>query len=1002
MVAPNLWSDYQHSRYTIEKLIGSGGMGNVFRVYDRLTGHIVALKRIGNLSTSVSASSEDLRITLAREFKTLATLRHPNIISVLDYGFDDAGYPFFIMEYIDQPQTIFEAGLALPLEVKVEMILQVMQALSYLHRRHILHHDLKPSNILVHEGRVKLLDFGLSIKQEQLTTEEKVSGTLAYVPPEALSGIYTVASDLYSLGMVMYELIHEAHPFRTDDFGTLLQQILKELPDITALNVSIELALVIQRLLQKSQEDRYGSVQEVIVDLCAAVGKPIPVETTEIRDSYLHAAEFVGRVREFNTLVQALDHAVAGVGGAWLIAGESGVGKSRLIEELRIHALVQGAQVVRGQAVSEGGMTYQIWRQILSRLAPLTPLDPSEIRVLRQLIPEITTLLGDVAPDDPEPEGVAMKDALSTVLLRILHKQRRPLVIILEDLHWVGEESLVVLDNLLASVRDLPVLILGSYRNDETPDLQRRLAGMQLLKLERLDKASIAELSASILGESGQRQEFVDFLANETEGNVFFIIEVVRELAERSGSLSDINRMRLPRHVSAGGIWRVVQNRLNHVPEAARYPLKVAAVIGRQVRLSLLTKIIPDLDLEWWLSTCANAAVLEVQDSRWQFAHDKLREGMLQALAPEERVELHRLVAMNIEAHYSDTSGRAVRLAYHWAMAGDAVKERHYAFIAGQQAYDVHSFREAIAFFTRVIETLPAELADPDQRHLWCSVKILIGSALIELGDVDQGREPLRQALSVGEANNDRLTVMQARLNLGMAAFRVGDYDEANAQLSQSLSLARLLDDADSTATSLYYIGAVAAHQQRFDEGRTKIQECLDLRRANNDRYGVARAYNGLGEVALLRGDIAEAQENYSQALPIFEEIDNQWWISGTYNNLGYSAMGLGDPVKALGYFQNALRGALELHAQPVMMEVLVGFGLLLWQYADEDLAWQIARVVQRSPSANTDARRKLQPAYEDLKQKHDRSLKTEILPMPLPELLDRLLAYHLNPPGSA
>ena len=1001
MATPSLWSDYQHSRYTIEQLIGSGGMGNVFKVFDRLTGRVVALKRIGNLNPQAPMSSEDLRITLAREFKTLASLRHPNIISVLDYGFDDAGYPFFIMEYIDQPQTIFEAGLELPLEIKIEMILQVMQALSYLHRRHILHHDLKPSNILVHEGRVKLLDFGLSIRQEQLASDEKISGTLAYVPPEALNGIYTVASDLYSLGMVMYELIHEAHPFRTDDFGTLLQQILKEIPDITALNVSIELALVIQRLLQKSQEDRYSSVQEVIVDLCAAVGKPIPVETTEIRDSYLHAAEFVGRVKEFNTLAQALDQAVAGVGGAWLIGGESGVGKSRLIEELRIHALVQGAQVVRGQAISEGGMTYQIWRHVLSRLAPLTPLDPQDIRVLRQLIPEITVLLGDAAPDDPEPEGVALKDALPTVLLRILHKQRRPVVIILEDLHWVGEESLVVLNSLLASVRDLPILILGSYRNDETPDLPGRLAGMQLLKLERLERASIAALSASILGESGQRKEFVDFLANETEGNVFFIIEVVRELAERSGSLSDISGMRLPRHVSAGGIWRVVQNRLNHVPEAARYPLKVAAVIGRQLSLSLLTRIIPDLDLEWWLNTCANAAVLEVQDGRWHFAHDKLREGMLQALATDERVALHRLVAENIEAIHVDSTGQAARLAYHWAMAGDAAKERHYAYIVGQQAYEVHSFREAIASFTRVIDTLPEELTDPDQMRLWCSVKILIGSALIELGDVDQGREHLRQALEVGESSDDRLTVMQARRNLGMAAFRVGDYDDANAQLNQSLSIAKALGDADSTATSLYYIGAVDAHQQRFDEGRARILECLDIRRSINDRYGMARAYNGLGEIALLRGDIAAAQENYSQALPIFQEIGNQWWISGTYNNLGYSAMGLGDPEKALDYFQSALRGALELHAQPVMMEVLVGFGLLLWRYADETLAWQIARVVQRSPSANTDARRKLKPAYDDLKQKHDRSMKTELLPMPLPELLDRLLGYQLDTPES-
>jgi tetratricopeptide (TPR) repeat protein len=270
----------------------------------------------------------------------------------------------------------------------------------------------------------------------------------------------------------------------------------------------------------------------------------------------------------------------------------------------------------------------------------------------------------------------------------------------------------------------------------------------------------------------------------------------------------------------------------------------------------------------------------------------------------------------------------------------------------------------------------------------------MIGSAFIELGEVSLGQTYLQQALQVGESINDRVIVMQARRDLGMAAFRSGQFEEAIAQLQESLRLAKALGDRNSAAMSLYFMGAVEAHQQHFDEARAKIQECLDIRRELNDLYWTARAYNGLGEVALLRGDMADAQANYSAALPIFEQIGNQWWIAATYNNLGYGALGLGDPQTALAYLQNGLRGATASHAQPIIMEALAGFGLLLWKYGDDLLAWQIASAVLRAATAYTDARGKIQPAYDALKAKYA-NVDLSTAP-PLNALLELLLTYQL------
>ncbi|CAG0966293.1 partial Serine/threonine-protein kinase pkn5, partial [Anaerolineae bacterium] len=295
--------------------------------------------------------------------------------------------------------------------------------------------DLKPANVLVADGVVKLLDFGLSAKREQ---GGSIAGTLAYMAPEILrSKPPTEAADLYALGMIGYELLVGRHPYDTGNMMRLFKDILGTEADLTPLldlpidsdipryrhelteddlklpdtDVALptddlepdpemetnpdpayrttklalpenlgddakrstialpqqviqrpehQLFYILGRLLAKEPEQRYPNAREAIVVLCNAIGQPVPKDSGAIRESYLHAATFVGRDREMQVMEQALQNALHGEGSAWLIGGESGVGKSRLLNEIRTRALVQGALVLRGQAVSEGGVPYQM------------------------------------------------------------------------------------------------------------------------------------------------------------------------------------------------------------------------------------------------------------------------------------------------------------------------------------------------------------------------------------------------------------------------------------------------------------------------------------------------------------------------------------------------------------------------------------------------------------------------------------------------------------------
>ncbi len=712
-------------RYQVHDQIGAGAMGSVYRCVDRLTEQTIALKSVK--LERAAGRGDARRVAITREFETLASLHHPRIIEVLDYGFDADDKPFFTMTYLDHAQHLDAAARDLPLNERVHLIIQMLEALEYLHRREIIHHDLKPSNVLVdREGNVKVLDFGvalLSQRQNKATT----SGTLGYAAPEFLQGARpSVASDLYAIGILTYEVAVGHHPFDIDNLRHLLYQIANEMPDFSALD-NAALVAVISKLLAKIPAERYPNARAAIRDLYAALDEPIPTEPVAIRESFLQAAQFVGREAEFSVLREALTRASDGEGSAWLIGGESGVGKSRLLDELRIQALVEGALVLRGQGIAEGGLSFQLWRDAVRRLSLQTNLTDSAASILKPLVPDIDRLLGREVRDLPPVDAQSLQLRLLSVIEAMFRDQGQLIVVLLEDLQW-AVDSLILLRRLAEMASASKLLIIGTYRDDERPTLPDELPTLHHLKLERLAPASIEQLSVSMLGETGTAPGLVDLLTRETEGNVFFIVEVMRTLAEDAGQLADIGQKSLPERVFAGGMQTVIQRRLDTVPEAARPLMTVAAVVGRELDLPVLRVIEPTLNLDDWLQQVAT--VIEVRDNRYRFAHDKLREALLTSLPADERKQTHQQIAQAIENAYPDSPEQYAALAYHWSRAQDIAKTIHYARLAGQEALRSGSFREAIQFFEQAV-------ALSDQAHL---DRLALANLYYLLGDAYWGQ----------------------------------------------------------------------------------------------------------------------------------------------------------------------------------------------------------------------------------------------------------------------
>ncbi|MCU0499303.1 MAG: protein kinase [Anaerolineae bacterium] len=809
------------NRYQVIDQLGAGGMGAVYRVYDRLSGTRVALKRLldSQHTTMISpisfADSLDVRLALTREFQTLASLRHPNIISVLDYGFDADGQPYYTMSLLENATSLRLSGEDRNAHEQISLIVQVLQALEYLHRRGILHRDLKPENVLVSaDGQVRVLDFGLAIlRGTPAQGDDSTAGTITYMAPEVLTGgIHTEASDLYAVGVMAFELLTGKHPFFAPSLSQLINNILHNEPDLLSLDPNSPITAVITKLLSKDPRERYGSAYEAVHALCSAASIAIPAESAAIRDSFLQAASFVGRDSEMETLHHALEAAMTRQGSLWLIGGESGVGKSRLLEELRVSALVKGALVLRGYAVLEGGLPYQLWRDLLRRLVLSTDLTPTEAAILQELVPDIAQLLEQTIPDAPPADASISAERLKQLVIDLFRRQTTPIVLILEDLHWL-KDGLDIMQSLAALVPELPLLILASYRDEERPDFPQFFPEAQVMTLKRLSREDIARLSEAMLGQT--ESEMLDLLQRETEGNTFFLVEVIRALAEEAGRLDGIMQMTLPRSMFIGGVRRIVQRRLDRIPAEMQPLLKLAAVSGRVLDLDLLRDAAngnPLMqaqtdDFETWLTTCVNAAVLEVQENEWRFAHDRLRDGLIHQFTPAERQLLHQYIATSIEKLYPNDPKQAARLAYHYSIIGDGKKEFFYTYQAGVQTFEQNNYPQTVVYMRHALRLITSD--DPEANGMRIEALTTLAHALEFMNAFEEAEKHLTQAQQLADRLADPSHSWHVYLVLASLNRKQFRYDVAVGHAQRALDYVQRLDprSAENEAHVYYQLG---------------------------------------------------------------------------------------------------------------------------------------------------------------------------------------------------
>ena len=551
--APKAIGDTIAGRYQITQVLGRGGMGMVYRVLDQRSGQSCALKR-GWATDSRRAHRR--AALLEREYHTLVQLSHPRIIEVYEYGLDESG-PYYTMELLGG-EDLEQAG-RLPWKVACALLHDVASSLAILHARGLIHRDISLRNVRrTPEGRAKLIDFGAMMA---VGVAKDVVGTPPFIAPEVLQQQELDGrADLFSLGAVGYHLLSDRHAFAAQRISDL-RDVWRSRPAPLARlvpEVPAALAALITQLLSLDRDARPASAAEVMERLGAIAGLPAE-EGALVSRAYLTKPALIGRDK---AAVQARREILALVrrdGGALLIEGPPGGGRSRMLDACVLEGKLLGVSVLRADAGDSATGDWGVARELCSQLWALMPAEAIEAsRLSRDVLSHVI----DGLPQDEgtftalEPERSVLLRALRDFLLELSRSQR--LLIAVDDVDKIDEPSAAVLAALAHKSARNAVMLAMTMEREHGPSPSASLRLLRLvarsIELLPLDAEQTQTLIRSIFGDVPNSQLVAARIHALAQGNPRATMDLVQHLVARELARYQAGSWLLPVQLDEGDL----------------------------------------------------------------------------------------------------------------------------------------------------------------------------------------------------------------------------------------------------------------------------------------------------------------------------------------------------------------------------------------------------------------------------------------------------------------
>jgi len=679
----------------------------------------------------------------------------------------------------------------------------------------------------------------------------------------------------------------------------------------------------------------------------AAVGKPRGIEGLE--------SPLVGRDAEFQALREALERLQAGVGGIVTVVGEAGIGKSRLVAELRKEAAPLGVRWVEGRCLSYGeSMAYLLWVDMLHGLLGVSAEDPPAVvrDALRRWVQglsqdhfdEVYPFLGRMMSLALEQEIESRLQGLEPEGLKVLSFRAvergleatasdRPQVLVCEDLHWVDASSLELLEQVLPITDRASLLVICALRPYREHACWRIMeAAIRLyhhrhtaLWLEPLSTAESQALVGNLLRVEALPRALRERILDHAEGNPFYVEEVIRSLIDSEAIVQDeaTGNWQGAREVVADievpdTLQGVLMARIDRLQEEARRVLQMASVIGRIFPYRVLAAIAAagavaseERELDARLLTLQREELIREQarvpELEYMFKHHLTEEAAYNGLLRRERRSFHRQVAEALERLFPGRIEEQLGLlAHHWERAGERERAVEYLRRAGEQAAAQFANEEAVDYFSRALDLTPEE--DLVERY-----ELLLARERVY--DVQAAREAQRRELAaleqLAEALDDDRRRAEVALWQANCAFDLPDYPSAVVAAQRAVRLAHTAGDVHIEAAGYQIWARALTFQADINAGRSRFERALTLARAAHLRQVETTVLRHMGDVHLGEGDIPAAVACFEQSLHISLEIGDRRQEGSIRCFLGFAALGQGDYDRARTHHQ---QGVAMLH----------------------------------------------------------------------------------------
>ncbi len=937
----NLPGQMIKNRYYIEAKMGDGQLGTVFKATDTRLNRLVAIKVLSH------AFSEGAIEQFLQYGRQIVDLDHPHIVNVFDCD-REMGLSFMVEELIEG-QTLRElidqqAGQPLPYNLALRIAEDIAQGLEYAHGRGVIHGDLKPKNVLLGQ-QVKISDFGLGRLESgksPLTIDVPLELVTAhYLAPEQILGHPIDArTDLYALGVILYEMLTGQRPFEGSDQELMEQHRRRQPTPPRQLNPRLPETIqhLILKLLDKDPNKRYATARQTRRILAGmrtiASGDVLPVPFAPYQEQTL-----VGRTDIWQQLLTLWARTEQGQGQLVMIAGEAGLGKTFLIQTLvqqieqglvLIGACDQPARRQPGQPfinAINSYLTNSAGSPPKSGQAGVTPVG----KLLEQVaphLPELSQLLTNLAEADGDNLFLAEENpdptrpfSLAKILADVIGE--RPWLLILDDLHHCDQSSLRLLQYLAGHCARLKLMIIGLYRPSEVKHHQLLAEILESFKpyphYTRLNLEPLAEAEVTdLLGQTWSQTVPVDLAAaiyRRSQGNPLYTVELARLLTDenmvswRGGQWHFESAVEgtLPPHLS-----EVILRRVRRLPRKTQLILNQAAVLGPIFAVADLREMDQhtEPELQENLDILLERQLIH-QGARinWlNFSHRQVQAALYEDLAALKRRSWHHAAGEALERRYTGNLKPVVEaLADHFLQAGELEKGLAYSLQAAKLAESIYAHRNAALRYTQGLETLAQIGLTETNRTQKFELLLAREQIYHHLGDRAAQAADLTALLTLAQAANEpaKLAAVLQR----QAAFERANnrFKQANAAAQAGLAAARQAGASRLEGALLLVLADIATVQGHFEQAREQLQAARQILGQAEPGVEQARALYQQATLARNQDNYVEAEQAGHQAYALNLRHSNRYGQADNLLLLGALCFDQGDYGQALDYCQQAL-----------------------------------------------------------------------------------------------